>query len=73
LIPRKHITSIGELTQVDAGLIAEVYMIAKKIVKEQNLESGCRIVVNSGPDAGHSVFHLHFHLLAGRWFSWSPG
>ncbi|HAE82915.1 MAG TPA: histidine triad nucleotide-binding protein, partial [Ktedonobacter sp.] len=36
-------------------------------------ECGYRVVTNFGPDAGHSVFHLHFHLLGGRKLSWPPG
>jgi len=73
LIPRKHISSIEELAPEDICLIGKVYLTAKKIIQELNLESGYRIVINSGRDAGQSVLHLHFHLLAGRQFSWPPG
>jgi histidine triad (HIT) family protein len=36
-------------------------------------ESGFRIVINSGADAGQEVYHLHLHLLGGRKFNWPPG
>jgi histidine triad (HIT) family protein len=73
IIPKKHISGVNELTPGDAGLIGKVFLAAKKIVEEQNLDSGYRIVTNTGRGAGQSVYHLHFHLLAGRRFGWPPG
>ena len=73
LIPRKHISGVDALTQEDGEIVAKIFLTARKIVKEQNLEPGFRIVTNTGRGAGQSVFHLHFHLLAGRPFGWPPG
>jgi len=48
--------------------------VIAKLAREQGIaESGFRVVANSGADAGQTVFHLHFHLLGGRHFSWPPG
>lgn len=74
LIPRRHIASIADLTEEDGPLLARLFMVAAKLAHQLGLdERGYRIVTNTGPDAGQSVFHLHFHLLGGRKFSWPPG
>jgi histidine triad (HIT) family protein len=74
LIPRKHITSISDLTLDDGPVLVQLFMIAQKVAHEMNIDvSGYRLVSNVGPDAGQMVFHLHFHLLGGRKFSWPPG
>jgi histidine triad (HIT) family protein len=46
---------------------------AKEIAEEQGLKNGYRIVINTGSNAGQTVFHLHIHLLGGRFFTWPPG
>ena len=74
LIPRKHITSIADLTLDDGPILAQLFITAQKVAHEMNIdESGYRLVSNIGRDAGQIVFHLHFHLLGGRKFGWPPG
>jgi histidine triad (HIT) family protein len=74
LIPRRHITSMADLTEEDGPLLARLFMVAAKLAHKLGFdESGYRFVTNVGPDAGQSVFHLHFHLLGGRKFAWPPG
>jgi histidine triad (HIT) family protein len=74
LIPRKHITSIADLTLDDGPILAQLFITAQKVAHELNIdESGYRLVSNVGSDAGQMVFHLHFHLLGGRKFRWPPG
>lgn len=74
IIPRKHLASLNEATLEDAALIGKVILTASKLAKEREVEeSGYRLVANTGPQAGQTVKHLHFHLLAGRHFSWPPG
>ena len=74
LVPRRHIASVADLTPEDGPLLASLFIVATKIAREMGLaERGYRIVVNQGPDAGQSVFHLHFHLLGGRRLGWPPG
>ena len=74
LIPRQHIASITDLTLDDRPMLAQIFTTAQKLAHEMRIdESGYRIVSNVGPDSGQSVFHLHFHLLGGRKFSWPPG
>jgi histidine triad (HIT) family protein len=74
IIPRKHIVCVSDIAEQDRDLIGQIFQVAAKLARELGIaESGYRVVVNSGPDAGQSVFHLHFHLLGGRQMSWPPG
>jgi len=74
IIPKKHIMSLSESSDVEKNLFAEIFSLVKKFVEEGKISrSGFRVVVNNGPDAGQAVPHLHFHLLAGRRFNWPPG
>jgi histidine triad (HIT) family protein len=72
VVPKKHIARLAEAGADDATLIGEVVARAAAIAKDRGLEH-YRLVVNNGEGAGQSVFHLHFHLLGGRGFSWPPG
>ncbi|HET9783314.1 MAG TPA: histidine triad nucleotide-binding protein [Terriglobales bacterium] len=73
LVPRQHLRGLAEATAADAGLLGDLQLRAAAIARERNLTSGYRTVVNVGPDAGQSVFHLHVHLLGGRPLAWPPG
>lgn len=74
LLPKKHIESVMKISEQDKSAISKIYTVASQIAKSESIaETGFRIVVNNGPDAGQAVKHLHFHLLGGRKFSWPPG
>lgn len=73
IIPRKHIPRVIDLEENDAPLIGKLFIIAKNLAKEKNIEEGYRLIINCNPGAGQSVFHIHLHLLGGRKFSWPPG
>jgi len=74
LIPRKHIIGILDLLPEDDLLIGHIFRVAAAIARERGVAaSGFRIVANPHADAGQSVFHVHFHLLAGRSMAWPPG
>lgn len=73
-IPKKHISKISELKEEDADLMG--YLITKipYLIEKLNLKGkGVRVVNNCESDAGQSVFHVHFHIMGGRAFSWPPG
>jgi len=72
IIPNKHFNNIGEVSMTDPNLTAELFKAASEIASEFGLES-YRLNINTGADAGQSVFHAHLHLLAGRAFAWPPG
>jgi len=74
IIPRKHVASVSDIAAADHALIGEIFQVAAKLAHEYGIaESGYRVVVNSGADAGQSVFHLHYHLMGGRQMTWPPG
>lgn len=74
IIPKKHISGLTQLGGEDKELVGKIHLVAKRIAEEHSLgESGFRVVINSGPDAGETVEHLHFHLLGGRKLGWPPG
>ena len=74
IIPKEHIRSIAEIEEGHGDLLADVAQAATQLARAEAIdESGWRLVTNVGPDAGQSVFHLHFHLLGGRMMGWPPG
>ena len=51
----------------DEGTLGHLVLVAKQLAAEFDVDqSGYRLVFNSGPDAGQSVFHVHLHLIGGR-------
>jgi len=74
LVPRKHIATLLDVEQGDKGLIGDIFYLAGKLARDQGIsKDGFRVVVNCGAAAGQSVYHVHFHLLGGRRFTWPPG
>jgi histidine triad (HIT) family protein len=74
LIPRRHIASVTELTEADGPLLGHLFVVAADLARGAGVaEHGYRLVANSGPAAGQSVPHLHFHLMGGRSMGWPPG
>ena len=71
VIPKRHIASAAELEADDAGLLGALFDVAAQVGR--TIDGGWRLVTNVGPDAGQSVFHLHFHVLGGRLLGWPPG
>jgi histidine triad (HIT) family protein len=67
IIPKQHIASANELSEVHSTLLGRMLTVARQLAADEGLsESGYRLVFNTGPDAGQSVFHLHLHVLGGR-------
>ncbi len=72
-IPKQHISKLNEVNESNSGVIAHIYEVIAKLAKDLDLKDGFRVVSNCGEQAGQSVFHIHFHLLAGRPFQWPAG
>lgn len=69
VIPKKHITSLAYMEKKDEAIVGKIYGVINKIAEEKGFkESGYRVIVNCGKDAGQEVMHLHFHILAGAKF-----
>lgn len=74
LIPKKHVVNALDLTPEDDRLVGRIFRVAAELARLRGVdERGFRVVQNSNADAGQSVFHIHFHLLAGRHLGWPPG
>ncbi|NJD91257.1 MAG: histidine triad nucleotide-binding protein [Geobacter sp.] len=74
LIPKKHIATVLDLSESDDKLVGRIYRLAADLARKYGVaENGFRIVANTNADAGQTVFHIHFHLLAGRAMGWPPG
>ena len=73
IIPKRHVRGLKEATPEDAELIGRCQLAAAEIARQRGIEDGYRTVLNVGPQAGQSVFHLHVHLLGGRSLHWPPG
>ncbi|MCI9626410.1 MAG: histidine triad nucleotide-binding protein [Clostridia bacterium] len=74
LIPKEHIASVNEITAENSATVAKIYEAAGEIAQQLGIaQDGYRIVTNCGEKAGQTVFHLHFHLIAGRDLQWPPG
>lgn len=73
IVPKKHIPRLADLQPEDAALMGDVVAAAREVAEQEGVADGFRLVVNNGPRAGQSVFHVHFHLLAGRRMAWPPG
>jgi histidine triad (HIT) family protein len=74
IIPKRHIATLNDLGHEDEPLIGKLYLTAARIANESGVAaSGYRTVMNCNADAGQSVFHVHLHMLGGRFLRWPPG
>lgn len=74
IIPRKHISTVNDLTVDDKNIVAEMILSAQMVAKQEGIEeSGYRLVMNCNEGAGQTVFHIHLHILGGRGMNWPPG
>ena len=73
VVPREHIPSMAHAGREHAAILAHLMLTAGEIAKEKGLGKGYRVVINTGPDGGQTVDHLHVHVLGGRHMTWPPG
>ena len=72
VIPKVHIGSCGEINGENAPVAAHIFEVISKVTHDLGI-TDFRVVSNCGEQAGQSVRHLHFHVLAGRDMTWPPG
>ena len=74
IVPKDHVRDVSVLDASHGDLLAEMVTAANELAASEGIDaSGYRLVLNVGPDAGQTVFHLHLHLLGGRPMAWPPG
>lgn len=74
IVPKKHISTNLEIEEGDNVLVGRMFQIANKIVRDKGIaERGFRLVMNCNPESGQTVFHIHLHVLGGRFMNWPPG
>ena len=74
VIPKRHIVGIADAKEGDGALLGKLLLAAPRVAEATGIAgSGYRVVINSGADAGQSVFHIHVHVLGGRGMAWPPG
>jgi histidine triad (HIT) family protein len=74
VIPRRHIPNVGSAQPEDAEALGQVLLACAEVARQTDVaDSGVRVALNTGPNAGQSVGHLHAHVLGGRILDWPPG
>ena len=73
IVPRQHFNSLAEMGTEQQDLLGYMHLVAGRLAKSEGLSNGFRTVINTGPDGGQTVDHVHLHLLGGRPMGWPPG
>jgi len=74
IIPKEHLANTLELEAAHDAVTGAVFRVAAQLARQRGVaEDGFRIVNNTNAGAGQTVYHIHFHLLAGRKLTWPPG
>jgi histidine triad (HIT) family protein len=73
VVPRTHQPDAAALAANEPGVMVDLVRAAAAVAEQDGLSEGYRLVFNTGPQAGQTVFHVHCHLLGGRPMTWPPG
>ncbi|RBO83537.1 histidine triad nucleotide-binding protein [Marinomonas aquiplantarum] len=74
VIPKRHISTLNDLTDEDASLVGKLQITAAKVAKQKGIsDEGYRVVMNCNEMGGQTVYHIHMHVLGGRNMTWPPG
>lgn len=67
LVPNKHLPSVNDVSSEDEPMLGRLFAIARLLAEQEEIHnSGYRLVMNTGPDSGQLIYHLHMHLIGGR-------
>ncbi len=67
IVPKKHIASVNVVQPEDEALLGHLFSVARQLADQAGVaNSGYRLVTNTGPDGGQSVYHIHMHLIGGK-------
>ncbi len=74
VVPKLHIASLNDAPEGSEGLLGTCLLAARRAAGEKGVAAtGYRVVLNTGPNSGQAVFHVHFHVVGGRRLEWPPG
>lgn len=74
VIPKRHISTLNDLTDEDAAVVGKLQITAAKVAKQKGIsEEGYRVAMNCNEMGGQTVYHIHMHVLGGRQMTWPPG
>ena len=65
IVPKRHIASMADVTEAEAALLGRMTTLGPRLMKELGVTNGFRHVINTGPDGGQEVYHLHLHVMGG--------
>jgi histidine triad (HIT) family protein len=65
IIPKRHIVSMADVTDADAGLLGRMMALSPKLMRDLGVTNGYRHVINTGADGRQEVMHLHLHVMGG--------
>lgn len=72
IVPKKHFPTLNQTE--DFSIYPDIFRAVTEIAKQEGIdEKGYRVVANCNDDGGQTVYHIHFHLLGGRFMHWPPG
>ena len=72
VIPREHYPTVMDVE--DSGALGRALKVVQAVARQEDVhETGFRTVINNRDDGGQTVYHLHIHILGGRFLSWPPG
>ena len=71
IVPKEHIASINDLDKKHGAMIGDMFLLAKKLAKEQGVSDGYKLAFNTGRKGGQLVDHLHLHLMGGKKLPWA--
>ena len=66
VIPRQPIPSLAHLQEEDEQLAGRLLLAVGRIARQEGLDAGYRVIINTGDEGGQTVPHLHLHILGGR-------
>ena len=67
VVPNRHLDSLNDLEAVDESLAGHLLVVARQIAQQEGIaDDGYRLILNTGPEGGQTVFHLHLHLMGGK-------
>lgn len=74
IVPNKHIDGVGTLDPEDEQLMGHIFVVARRLAEEAGIsKTGFRMITNTGPHGGQTVFHLHVHLIGGQRMKYPMG